>query len=490
MRTALLRVGIDKGNVGCLAPIFEDGSFEYIPIPESYETTEERKYSEIEARNGGVLSDYLPSEYASRVPHFDPEFDGYSYGDPTRKRSQLKQLEGGDLLIFYVGLQPVDFKDHPRLFVIGYFTVKRVLNLDELDPTERESVFQTLPTNAHVKRKGVTANSQLEGQDHYPVIVKGHPNRSRLLDQAIPLTDVWATGVNEQYHMLPSVSDQIGYSQRKDLNRASIRWLPEEEAQNVRRWLRGEMPQLVDSDTTLHTYVVRHDTGFAPNPSHGYCTLATCKPNIRSSATPGDWVVGTGSLSRGDAEERLIYAMRVDEVLTYDEYFSDERFEFKKPLSGDKYDKNGDNLYYTTSSISGEAYREEDRRTYYCTENPNGDELIFTNQSEFVQVSNPHHPYDQIANDTKHDPDRDAVLISSTFWYFGGEEVLLPEDEHLKNHVIRSYRNPKGKIGEESTESEDQIRNFVTWLRANYRPGVHGHPRDRVESGKPHTDCS
>jgi len=256
MQAALLRVGIDKGNVGRLAPVFEDSSFEYIPIPESYDTAETRTYSEIDARNGGVLSDYLPSDYANRIPHFDPEFRGYTYGDPTTKRSQLKTLEERDLLIFYAGLQPVDYEDHPRLFVIGYFTVKRVLDLDDLSPSERESVFTELPTNAHVKRDGMTANRHLQDKDYHPVIVEGHADRSELLDHAIPLTDVWATGVNEQYHMLNAVFEETGYSPNKDLNRASLRWLPEEGVQNARDWLSGELSGLVDSSTRLHTYIL------------------------------------------------------------------------------------------------------------------------------------------------------------------------------------------------------------------------------------------
>ena len=34
----------------------------------------------------------------------------------------------------------------------------------------------------------------------------------------------------------------------------------------------------------VHSYVVRYDSGFAPNPFYEYCTLATCKPNIRKGA--------------------------------------------------------------------------------------------------------------------------------------------------------------------------------------------------------------
>ena len=65
----------------------------------------------------------------------------------------------------------------------------------------------------------------------------------------------------------------------------------------------------------LFTYIVARDYGFAPNPFHGSCTLATCKPQIRSSASIGDWVVGTGAKTTYDLAGHLIYAMKVDEVL-------------------------------------------------------------------------------------------------------------------------------------------------------------------------------
>jgi len=42
---------------------------------------------------------------------------------------------------------------------------------------------------------------------------------------------------------------------------------------------------------SLYSYVVRYDSGFAPNPFGGYCTLATCKPEIRKTAQLGDWLV-------------------------------------------------------------------------------------------------------------------------------------------------------------------------------------------------------
>src|SRR5579872_1961476 len=72
----------------------------------------------------------------------------------------------------------------------------------------------------------------------------------------------------------------------------------------------------------LFTYTIPIDDGAAPNPFHGMCSLAICKPDIRRVAEPDDWVVGLGSKNApsGDLSGRLVYAMRVEEVLTLEEY--------------------------------------------------------------------------------------------------------------------------------------------------------------------------
>src|SRR5262245_1609237 len=73
---------------------------------------------------------------------------------------------------------------------------------------------------------------------------------------------------------------------------------------------------------TLFSYRVRHDSGAAPNPFWGTCTLVICKPGIRRKALPGDWVVGTGSHNSpaGDLSKCVVYAMRVGRKLTMAEY--------------------------------------------------------------------------------------------------------------------------------------------------------------------------
>src|SRR5713226_5075925 len=95
----------------------------------------------------------------------------------------------------------------------------------------------------------------------------------------------------------------------------------------------------------LHSDVVARDYGFAPNPFFGVCTLATCKPRIRSVAQIGDWVVGTGSRKR-TRERHIVYTMRVTGAMTFNQYWRALRFQSKKPnLRGSKKQAFGDNIY-------------------------------------------------------------------------------------------------------------------------------------------------
>ena len=46
----------------------------------------------------------------------------------------------------------------------------------------------------------------------------------------------------------------------------------------------------------LFSYVLTTDNGSTPNPFHGTCTLAVCKPAIRRAAQVGDWIMAIDSL--------------------------------------------------------------------------------------------------------------------------------------------------------------------------------------------------
>jgi hypothetical protein len=83
----------------------------------------------------------------------------------------------------------------------------------------------------------------------------------------------------------------------------------------------------------LFSYVVDHDTGHAPNPTDGYCTLVKCKyrrkrRNIIELAEEGDWIVGTGGADNKNSagHGKIVFAMQVDEKISFVEYCLDPRF--------------------------------------------------------------------------------------------------------------------------------------------------------------------
>jgi Nucleotide modification associated domain 2 len=72
----------------------------------------------------------------------------------------------------------------------------------------------------------------------------------------------------------------------------------------------------------LLTYIIPVDDGAAPNPFHGVCSLAICKPVIRRTAVVGDWIVGLGSrrAPSGNLEKHVVFAMKVDKIMSLRQY--------------------------------------------------------------------------------------------------------------------------------------------------------------------------
>jgi hypothetical protein len=142
----------------------------------------------------------------------------------------------------------------------------------------------------------------------------------------------------------------------------------------------------------VFSYVITHDTGFAPNPFGDFLTLATCKPKIRASAKKGDWLLGTGSACNV-GNNRVIYAAKVDEVLPLEDYGSNPDFACKIPVvSQEPWQRHGDNIY--SKGTDG-----------------------------WHQRRNIHHSRRHMERDLR----GKNVLICRTFMYFGSGAPLLPD---------------------------------------------------------------
>ncbi|WP_429222889.1 hypothetical protein [Methanobacterium oryzae] len=198
----LLRIGIDKGTDGCLAPIFKDSSFEYIPLSETdIKSTENRTYRDIIGKNGKPLSFYLPDRVKDRKMHFDPEFNTFTYGDQGSKRNYLLKLEKSDLLVFYAGLTPFNHEIlDEALYIIGYFTVENVIDFNKLRKDEIEKYCKIYFNNAHIKRNFFFDNF---------VIVTGDKDKSKLIDKAILISEKKLNRIGRQYHIVSRKMEKL-----------------------------------------------------------------------------------------------------------------------------------------------------------------------------------------------------------------------------------------------------------------------------------------
>ena len=179
----------------------------------------------------------------------------------------------------------------------------------------------------------------------------------------------------------------------------------------------------------IFRYVVRYDSGVAPRPFDGYCSLAICKPKIRASAAVGDWIIGFRTRSPGD----VIYVMQVEEVLSFAGYWADARFRDRRP---------------GTSSTPDNIYR------------PAHDGVL-------EQVPNHVHDATEVATDLS----GRNVLVSKRFWYFGNTSPMISTElAHLIHagigHAVEKGRRP------------DDVQHLANWLAA-WQMGVHGNPVDQ-----------
>ncbi|SRR6266403_2626049 len=190
----------------------------------------------------------------------------------------------------------------------------------------------------------------------------------------------------------------------------------------------------------LFSYVVEHDTGDAPNPYFGICTLCVCKyrespdkpRNVVELAEIGDWVVGTGGadLRKSAGHGKVVYAMKVTDKMTLQEYFTSAEFACKKPRANGNY-KYGDN---------------------------------FEPRTEF----------------DKHER---FVLVSEQFYYFGRNAISIPKKGFPG--LEKKGRRFKSRF------DDAYIASFVKWIEneVGKDPGKHGEPCLQFITQKKSSPC-
>lgn len=223
----LLRVGIDSGCGGIQGPLFKDGTFDFVCIPDDKRVSL-HTYGNILGRDGRPHIDYFPLSrrkiMADRHVHVDPEWETFTYGDPTSPKRSLRELKPGDLLVFYCGLQKWDadsgWDQHhrPALYLAGYFEVALAGMAADFDSKVLRSEFRK---NFHVRHPLL-----FKQQKNALVLVKGGPG-SRLFCKACQISAIGRDRSGNPLKVLsPKMQKIFGdFEGRVSIQRSPPRWV-------------------------------------------------------------------------------------------------------------------------------------------------------------------------------------------------------------------------------------------------------------------------
>lgn len=208
-----------------------NGSFAYIPIPESKSIRPgmHKPYSLVSPALARFnLS--LPAHLAGQSMHLDPDFDHLTYGDQGQRAKQIQtKLTDGDLLVFYAGMRDVNGSGLIYA-LIGLYVVETILPVHEIPESDWHR-------NAHTRRQispggsdiVVTARRDLSGR--LATCIPIGEFRDRAYRVTKPLLEAWG-----------GISVNNGYLQR------SAR-LPElTDAPQFYDWLLSQKPKLMPAN--------------------------------------------------------------------------------------------------------------------------------------------------------------------------------------------------------------------------------------------------
>ena len=177
--------------------------------------------------------------------------------------------------------------------------------------------------------------------------------------------------------------------------------------------------------------VLATDNGMAPCVEQGILSLSCCKPVIRKSARPGEWVVGF--VPKGKGRGRVAWAGQIAEIVPLGDY--EKRFTGRP-----------DAIYRLAHSTSDD-------------------------QEVLVPLRDDYHNDDLSRS---RDLRGKNALIFDPFWYWGGFGITAPEEiANLAHYYVgQSTKN----------SSPERIGILEAWLRSKAEPGIHGEPRDQRQT--------
>ncbi len=184
----LANVGANRSH-SFASPVYDDGSFELVPITETPPEPGPRSicFRDLRcvANPSRSLSDLMPARMAGLAAHYDPEWETLTYGDNCERAARARGLRSasrGDLLFFLARLCHHDGKrltGGAGFYLVGFLEVESILRAAYEPPPP--SALERVRANAHVRR----AMNDPAWWDGFWVFAGS--SRSRRFDRAVPV---------------------------------------------------------------------------------------------------------------------------------------------------------------------------------------------------------------------------------------------------------------------------------------------------------------
>ena len=173
----------------------------------------------------------MPVQLRRSHMHLDPDFERLTYGDQGERAKQLhRQLQAGDLIVFYAGLADIQGAERLVYALVGLFVVDKFVLAVDVPKAERD-------INAHTRRILKPGARDL--------IAHGRPGVSGRFQHCLPIGEYR----DRAYRVRPDLVDQWGGLSVKDgyLQRSARlpRFL---DSQRFLRWIERQKPVLLQSN--------------------------------------------------------------------------------------------------------------------------------------------------------------------------------------------------------------------------------------------------
>lgn len=176
MTIGIINVGVNASHGTLRSPIFNDGTFEFVPIPscsppgcpgvlgdcsqciEEYSVVP--RYRDLVSPYGRKFEEFIPQQFLKMRTHNDPEFHTFTYGDfpsSSPRASNLKKLVRGDQLFFLARLVNWNnggFTHKAGFYLIGFLEIEHIFDECKLtEAVERrgfDDKFNEIRRNGHM----------------------------------------------------------------------------------------------------------------------------------------------------------------------------------------------------------------------------------------------------------------------------------------------------------------------------------------------------